>query len=107
MTTLRTALVLALAALAPAGCGTAEILGAYDLPESEAVAASAYPRLADVPPAPPAGQHSDATPDPARGVATLSTLGERARAATARAKALEGGVLTPAERAALEAAGGR
>ena len=89
------------------GCGTVELFGKYDLPESPEVAAAPWPRLVDTPPAPPVGVYSPAVPDPAEGVVAQSDLGVAAAGANARATALSGPVIGEAERAAMLAAARR
>lgn len=86
------------AALALAGCGTVEIFGRYDLPESPEVANAPYPRLVDTPDAPPAGTYSAAVPDPAKGARAQTDLAASSVHASARANALAEPVLTEAER---------
>lgn len=83
------------------GCGTAEVFGRYDLPESESVADAPWPRLADTPAAPAPGAYSAAVPDPARGEALLRDLGAEAVAADARAGVLAGPVIPTAEKDAM------
>lgn len=116
------------AALALAGCGTTELFGAYDVPESPGTAEAPWPRLVDTPTPPPAGQYDAAVPDPAEGVAAEAQLNilaasaearalplaapvvddehlrARAAAAQARARRLSEPVLTEAERQRLLAA---
>jgi hypothetical protein len=98
------AAVLALGLLG--GCEASRTIADYEVPDSPAVDAAAYPRLADgfthsAPPPP--------GPDTAIGAAVTSTLTAEARANTARAAALAGPV-TSAEAlraAAAEARAGR
>ena len=88
--------IAALILLAPlAGCGTTDLFGKYDLPESANVAEADWPRLIDVPSAPPAGEYNDAAPDPARGAEVIRELSSAA--ADARARAIDLGGLAPAE----------
>ena len=87
--------------LALAACGTVEIFGRYDLPESESVAEAPWPRLVDVPEAPPVGTFTAAVPDPAVGVLTVTDLSDVAQRSATRAEALSAPVLTPADRRAL------
>ena len=82
-------------------CGTVELFGRYDLPESESVAEAPWPRLVDVPAAPPVGTFTPAVPDPAVGVAASTDLTAAARASALRAEALNAPVLSPADRRAL------
>ncbi|QIE56853.1 hypothetical protein G5B40_16265 [Pikeienuella piscinae] len=49
-----------------------------------------WPRLADIPPAPPPGVHTDATPDPALGDAAQIDAAVSAEAAETRRAALAG-----------------
>ena len=90
------------AALMLSACGTVDLFGRYDLPESAAVADAPYPRLADVPEAPAVGQYNAAAPDPAVGEATLTALSDRALVAGIRARELAGPVIPEAERRRLE-----
>lgn len=99
------AVVAGLAALS--GCGTIELFGKYDLPESPEVASAPWPRLVDTPDALPVGVYSPALPDPAEGVMAQSDLGAAAGRATARAAALSQPVIGEAERTAMLAAARR
>lgn len=90
-----------LLAAVPAGCGSARLFHAYDLPESPGVDAAAWPELADTPTAPPRGSFGPGVPDPAIGMATAADLGEIARQAEQRVAALGQPVLTAPERARL------
>lgn len=83
------------------GCGTVEIFGRYDIPESPEVAEAPYPRLVDTPEAPPPGSYDEDVPDPVVGTAILVDLTEEARASARRAAILNDPVLTDAERVAL------
>lgn len=56
------------------------------------VRAADWPRLADTPPAPPAGVYSAATPDPAIGEATRIDLAIAAETAERRREAVSGPV---------------
>jgi hypothetical protein len=87
-----------------AGCGTVGLFGTYEAPESEDVAAAPWPRLVDVPEAPPPGTHGPAVPDPAEGRRILEELGLRADLAGAEAARLSAPLLSEAERARLAAA---
>jgi hypothetical protein len=101
-------IVAAMAVLAAlGGCGTVELFGRYDLPESPEVATAPWPRLVDTPDAPPVGVYSPAVPDPAEGVLTQSDLGVVADDANARAAILSRPVIDEAERAAMLAAARR
>jgi hypothetical protein len=93
--------------VALAGCGTVELFGEYDLPESPEVAAAPWPRLIDTPAAPPVGTFSAAVPDPAGGTLAQSDLGAAAVRADARALELSEPVIGDAERAAMLAAAQR
>jgi hypothetical protein len=103
--------IVAAAALAGAamlaGCGTVELFGKYDLPESPEVAAAPWPRLVDTPAAPPVGVYSEQVPDPTEGVAAQADLGAAAAGANARAAELAPPVIGGAERAAMLAAARR
>lgn len=92
--------VLALLLTVPA-CGTVGLFGNYDLPESEDVATAPWPRLADVPDAPPPGSYSDEVPDPAEGVAILTDLGAIAQTAEQRAAELAAPVISAQDRRRL------
>ena len=85
--------VAALAALSLAGCGTSELFGEYAIPESPEVAAAPYPRLVDVPAAPPVGEYTAAVPDPAEGARTLSDLSTTAAVADVLARDAAGPVV--------------
>jgi len=87
--------------MALGGCGTVELFGTYEAPESADVAAAPYPRLVDVPSAPPAGQFNADVPDPAEGTRTLEELGLAASLAEEHAARLSPGPISPEERAAL------
>jgi hypothetical protein len=104
----RWGVVAALAALGPlAGCGTVELFGKYDLPESPEVAAAPWPRLVDTPAVPRVGVYSAAVPDPAEGALAQTDLGAVAAGANARAAELSAPVIGDAERAAMLAAARR
>ncbi|MFV0475967.1 MAG: hypothetical protein ACK5MQ_17455 [Pikeienuella sp.] len=51
-----------------------------------------WPRLADIPPTPPAGTHTEAAPDPALGDAAQIELAAAAEAAERRRREIEGPV---------------
>ena len=89
------------AALSLAGCGTVEIFGRYDLPESPEVETTPYPRLIDTPSAPAQGEYTAAVPDPADGARTQTDLSTRAVVASAQARALAQPVISPEERARM------
>ena len=92
------------AALALGGCAGAEIgprLGGYDLPRGAVARSADWPRLIDMPEAPPPGTFTQAAPDPATGSAEQARLTAEARRLRARAETLAEPVLSPAERARL------
>lgn len=89
------------AALCLAGCGTVELFGTYDLPESPSVASADWPRLADVPDAPPVGSYSPAVPDPEIGRQTDQQLTDTALVAGIRARELSQPVISDADRRQL------
>ncbi|MGF1501856.1 MAG: hypothetical protein ACFBSD_08565 [Paracoccaceae bacterium] len=66
------------------GCETFRLFQDYETAESADVAAAAYPRLVEVPDAPPPGRFSDAVPDPAIGQAQIAGFGPETEAAEAR-----------------------
>ncbi|MEM6973586.1 MAG: hypothetical protein AAF577_12355 [Pseudomonadota bacterium] len=82
-------------------CGSTELFGRYDLPESPGVASAPYPRLVDVPAAPPPGQTSASVPNPAEGQAVIDGLAPVTAAQARRADALSAPVLTEEERRRL------
>lgn len=86
------------------GCGTSDLFGAYDAPESADVEGTPYPRLVDTPEAPPPGVYTATVPDPAQGYAALTELGLAAQQANERATALAAPIISDAEREALLAA---
>jgi len=86
------------------GCGTVEIFGKYDLPEGEGVEAAPWPRLADTPNAPAQGEYTAQAPDPAVGERIQVDMAAAAVNAEAKAKAIEGPVIPPAERARIDRA---
>ena len=94
-------IVAGLAMLALSGCGTVELFGKYDVPESPEVASAPWPRLVDTPEAPPVGAYSLAVPDPAQGVVAQSDLAAAAGRANDRAAELSQPVIGEAERAAM------
>lgn len=51
-----------------------------------------WPRLADIPPTPPAGVYTKSAPDPAQGEAVRAELAAAAEASARRRRALEGPV---------------
>lgn len=89
------------AVLSLASCGTVEVFGRYDLPESPEVEAAPYPRLVDTPSAPAQGEYTTAVPDPADGARTQRNLSSEAVLADARARQLSAPVIAPEDRAAL------
>jgi hypothetical protein len=84
-----------------AGCGSAQLFGAYPVPDDVTATDAPWPRLDDTPQAPAKGVYSAAVPDPAEGVALTAQLGIAARDAAARAAVLGKPVLTEAERRRL------
>jgi len=76
-----------------AGCGTTELFGTYDVPESPEVAEAPWPRLVDTPTPPPQGTYGPGVPDPAQGVAVVSDLTSVATDSAARAETLRDPVL--------------
>ena len=99
--TARRALAALVLPLMLANCGTVDLFGQYDLPESAEVSETEWPRLVDVPEAPPIGEYSDAAPDPAIGTALIVDLGSAASDASARAGALSAPVLSEADKRRL------
>ena len=89
------------AVLSLAGCGTVEVFGRYDLPESQAVETTPYPRLVDTPSAPARGEYSAAVPDPVQGARNQADLSAQAVVADARARDLAGPVISEEERARM------
>lgn len=82
-------------------CGSASLFRSYDVPESAGVQDAPWPRLVDVPSAPPPGDYSAAVPDPAQGVALETDFAEITDDAARRAEILSQPVLTKEDRAAL------
>jgi len=70
-----------LAAALLSGCETFRVMNDYETAESPGVADSPWPRLVDVPAAPPPGSYTAAVPDPTTGEAVRAALAERARRA--------------------------
>ncbi|HET7408630.1 MAG TPA: hypothetical protein VFJ13_00385 [Paracoccaceae bacterium] len=93
--------VAGLSLLALAGCGTVGLFGEYDIPESPDVADAPWPKLVDVPEAPPVGVYTEDVPDPGVGIVTQADLGHAASEASARAAALESPVISEAARAEM------
>ena len=87
------------AALALAGCGTVEVFGKYDLPESPDVADAPWPRLVDTPSAPPPGEYTAAVPNPEDGARMQTKMAAAAVAAETKAKKLAGPVIAPEKKA--------
>ena len=76
------------------GCGgIGGPFGEYDIPESPEVAAAPYPRLVDVPAAPPPGEYAPGIPDPAQGAQTFSDLATEAAVADVLASRVAGPVV--------------
>ena len=92
-----------IALLVLAGCGMAGPFAELDLPEGPGVAAAPWPRLVDVPAAPPVGTYTPAVPDPAIGKQVVENLSVEAAIARARAETLNEPVIAPENRAAMEA----
>lgn len=84
-----------------ASCGTVELFGLYDVPEQPETADAPWPRLVDVPEAPPVGSFTTEAPDPATGVALRVDLEAAAAQQNADARRLDAPVLTEADRRAL------
>ncbi|MFK7944266.1 MAG: hypothetical protein AB8B85_15320 [Paracoccaceae bacterium] len=93
--------------LSVASCGTVELFGQYDLPESAEVETAPYPRLVDVPSAPARGTYTAAVPDPLDGARAQADLSSSAVQSEQRANKLSGPVIPPAERERLLAAAKR
>lgn len=85
------------------GCGTVDLFGRYSIPQSPDVADAPWPRLVDVPDAPPVGTYTADVPDPAAGTLLRADLGRVASRAGARADALSAPVIDPNARAAMQA----
>lgn len=92
-----------LATLVLAGCDTIGMFDKFDLPEGPEVATAPWPRLVDVPSAPPVGTYSEAVPDPAVGKRVVENLSVEAAVAKARAQPLDEPVIAPEKRSAMEA----
>lgn len=86
----RIGLVLAIAPLV--ACAEAEIFDRVGPPSDPAVANADWPRLADVPAAPPQGVYTDAAPDPATGAEVQVDLAVEAAEAERRRAAVAGPV---------------
>lgn len=95
----RGACVLAVAGLA--GCESVRVLNDYRVEESAEVAGAPWPRLVDVPAAPPPGRFGAGVPDPTTGAAIDAALAARAAAAERRRATLSGPVIDGESRAAL------
>lgn len=91
-----------LGGLGVAGCGTVEVFGQYDLPESDGVEAAPWPRLVDVPAAPPVGTYTADVPDPAGGAAAQRDLAAAAVVADIRRQQVSEPVISDDERRELE-----
>ena len=85
-----------------AACGTSELFGTYDLPESPDVAETDWPRLVDTPVPPPPRTYGPGYPDPAEGREIVSELGAASAAASVRAAQLGQPVLSESERSRLD-----
>lgn len=80
-------------AIAPlVACGDPEIFDRIGGPSDPNVAKTSWPKLAEIPEAPPLGVYSPAIPDPAIGEATQIELAVEAEIAETRRKAVEGPV---------------
>lgn len=88
-------------AVLPSACSVGGELGEYDLPRSPVAEETPWPRLVDVPEAPPPGIYTHAVPNPAEGAATQVRLRAEARRMRLRAEALNAPVLSAGERARL------
>jgi len=95
----RGACVLVVAGLA--GCESVRVLNDYRVEESADVAGAPWPRLVDVPPAPPPGRYDAGVPDPTTGAAIDAALSARTARAERRRRALSGPVIDGQGRAAL------
>lgn len=73
-------------------CGDSAIFDRVAAERSDAVASADWPRLVDVPAAPPQGVYTDAAPDPARGDAAQIDLAVAAETAERRREAVSGPV---------------
>jgi len=82
-------------------CGSVELFGRYDLPESPGVAEAPFPRLIDTPSAPPPGEFSAAVPNPETGTQTLSDLTSRQVVADVRATQTSRPVISDEEEEAI------
>jgi hypothetical protein len=89
------------AVIALSGCGTVGLFGKYEIAESADVAAAPWPRLVDVPEAPPVGEYTRDVPDPAEGVLVQADLTAAAASASARAAELSRPVISDTERAEM------
>ncbi len=87
--------------LALSACGTIGVFGQYDLQESPEVAAAPWPRLVDTPSAPPPGEFSEATPDPAKGARAQTDLSATAIVSEIRARELAAPVISEEEKARM------
>ncbi len=96
-------LVASLALLALAGCESVRLFADYEVVESPEVADAPWPRLVEVPAAPPPGRYGPGVPDPATGIAVETALGLGARQAEGRLGGAGAPVLRPEDRAAFEA----
>lgn len=87
--------------LSLSACGTVELFGQYDLPEAPETATAPWPRLVDVPSAPPVGTYTADVPDPEQGATAQRDLGAQAVVADVRRQELTNPVISEAERARL------
>lgn len=91
----------AMLVLALAGCEPFRLFNDYETAQSDDVAEAPWPRLVDVPRAPPPGQFGPGVPDPTTGAVLRAALAERARRAAERRTRLEGAVIDEASRRVL------
>ena len=98
-------MVLAVALLS--GCETFRVMNDYETAESPGVADAPWPRLVDVPAAPPPGSYTAAVPDPTTGEAVRAALAERTRRAEGRRAAAGAAALDEADRDRLDRRGTR
>lgn len=85
------------------GCESFRLFNDYETAESADVEAAPWPRLVDVPPAPPPGTFTEAVPDPVQGIAVQTELSLAASGAGTRRSDLAAPVLAEADRERLGA----
>lgn len=100
-------LVLVGALLGVSACGTVELFGQYDLPESPGVEEAPWPRLVDVPAAPPVGTYTADVPNPEQGAVAQRDLAAASVVAEIRRQELSQPVISDAERARMQQAARR